>query len=162
MLDQTREFRQALGCFATGVCVVTAPSAEGPIGLTINSFASVSLDPMLVLWSLDRNSDRFSGFADTKHFTISVLADDLKALSQRLSKKGEHSLDGVDLDPMPAGAPAIAHAMAWFECAAETRHNGGDHVIFVGRVLSFGRRDRGHPLLYYRGRYRELRPLETV
>lgn len=152
-----RELRNALGCFTTGVCVVTAIGVSGaPFGLTVNSFASVSLDPPLVLWSLDRGSDTFADFAHAQAFTISVLAADQRDLSHKLSRKGGHSLEHVDTADQPNGVPAIAGALSSFACEIVKRLDGGDHVIFLGRVIAFSYARHGHPLVYYRGRYRGL------
>lgn len=157
MSQDSRAFRDALGRFATGVAVVTVKTGEGEtVGLTINSFSSVSLDPPLVLWSLDRNSDRFDAFMAADHFAVNVLSDECLALSQRLSRKGERSLAD---EPFIDGAfdqALLNRAIAHFECRIEARHPGGDHVIFVGRVLSFSHTASGRPLLYYRGCYRGL------
>jgi len=157
MSQDSRALRDALGQFATGVAVVTVKTAGGEtVGLTVNSFTSVSLDPPLVLWSLDRQSDRFDAFMSADHFAVNVLGDECLSLSQRLSRKGERSLAD---EPFVDGAfdqALINRAIAHFECRIEARHPGGDHVIFVGRVLSFNHTNTGRPLLYYRGRYRGL------
>ena len=153
----SRALRDALGQFATGVALVTARTPKGEaIGLTINSFASVSLDPPLILWSLDRASDRFEAFMQTSHFAVNVLSDECKALSQRLARKGERHLDDEPLSNGKHDLPLVERALSHFECRLEARHEGGDHVIFVGRVLSFGHNAKRKPLLYYRGRYRGL------
>jgi 3-hydroxy-9,10-secoandrosta-1,3,5(10)-triene-9,17-dione monooxygenase reductase component len=157
MPHDSRAFRNALGHFATGVCVVTTqgPNDEA-VGVTVNSFASVSLDPPLVLWSLDRNSDRFALFMSADHFCINVLDAKAQHLSHRLSRKGERS---VTQEPCAQGVtalPILKDALAHFECKVESRHDGGDHVIFVGRVLSFDHKQDGDPLLFYRGKYRAL------
>lgn len=153
----SRAFRDALGQFATGVAVVSARAPTGEaIGLTINSFASVSLDPPLILWSLDRASDRFQTFMHAKHFAVNVLSEDCTALSQRLSRKGERALDAEQLTKGKHDLPVLERALSHFECSVEARHDGGDHVIFVGRVLSFGRNAKLKPLLYFRGHYRGL------
>jgi len=157
MSFDSRAFRDALGHFATGVAVVTARAPAGEtVGLTINSFASVSLDPPLVLWSLDRGSDRFQAFMQADHFAVNILSDENLPLSQRLSRKGERHLHDEPLLSSAYDLPLLGHALAHFECRVEARHEGGDHVIFVGRVLSFGHQDHRKPLLYYRGRYRSL------
>lgn len=154
----SRDFRNALGQFTTGVCVATAAAPQGPIGLTINSFASVSLEPRLILWSLDRQSDTFAIFASASHFGIDILGANARDLSARLSRKGKHELHDHELAPR-ASTPHLKGALAWFSCAVEARHNGGDHEIFVGRVLEFGYEPGGDPLVYYRGRYRALHEL---
>jgi flavin reductase (DIM6/NTAB) family NADH-FMN oxidoreductase RutF len=150
-------FRQALGSFPTGVAVVTtADSGLHPIGITVNSFTSVSLDPPLVLWCLDRKSDRFERFTKARKFTISVLGTAHERVSARLAKAGAHSLDGIDLFPTELGPPALAEALAVFECTFEALHEGGDHTILVGRVIRFGRRETGAPLVFFRGGYGAL------
>jgi len=151
-----RQLRNALGHFATGVCVVTAATESGPIGLTVNSFASVSLDPPLVLWSLDRASDRAEAFHIVDRFAINVLPEGMKDLSKRLAAKGAHAVPGDVLENEPHGVPVIAGALARFVCRVETRHDGGDHVIMVGRVEEFTHAHEGSPLVYYRGAYRTL------
>lgn len=161
MSQNSRAFRDALGQFATGVAVVTVKTPAGEVvGLTVNSFASVSLDPPLVLWSLDRHSDRFDAFMGADHFAVNVLSDECMTLSQRLSRKGErHLLD----EPFTVGAhdqALLERALAHFECKVEARHEGGDHVIFLGRVLTFNHQTKGRPLLYYRGRYRAVADLD--
>lgn len=151
-----RAFRTALGSFPTGVAVVTATTEVEPIGITVNSFTSVSLDPPLVLWCLDRKSDRYRIFTKADGYTISVLGTEHEAVSSRLAKQGEHRLDGIGLIRTDLGPPALADALAFFECAREAVHEGGDHAILVGRVLRFHRHDRGAPLVFYRGRYGAL------
>jgi flavin reductase (DIM6/NTAB) family NADH-FMN oxidoreductase RutF len=151
-----RQLRNALGHFATGVCIVTASTESGPIGLTINSFASVSLDPPLVLWSLDRASDRAEAFHIAEQFAINVLPEEMKDLSNRLAQKGAHAIPDELLEKEPHGVPVISGALARFVCRVETRHDGGDHVIFIGRVEEFTHVHEGRPLLYYRGAYRSL------
>jgi flavin reductase (DIM6/NTAB) family NADH-FMN oxidoreductase RutF len=157
MTFDARAFRQALGCFPTGVAVVTAaPPEQNPLGITINSFTSVSLDPPLVLWCLDRRSDRYHKFTKTHGYTISVLDAVHEDVSSRLAKQGAHHLDGIELLQTELGPPALADALAVFECAAEAAYEGGDHAILVGRVLRFARREAGEPLVFFRGRYGAL------
>lgn len=155
-----RKFRNALGCFTTGVAVVTIQeSGRAPIGITVNSFSSVSLDPPLVLWCLDKKSDTLSLFEKAAHFTVNVLREEHEEVSSRLAKKGDHSLEGIDLIEGESGTPALKDALAHFECEVEARHDAGDHVIMVGRVLKFDYVDDGRPLLYHRGGYNFLPPV---
>jgi flavin reductase (DIM6/NTAB) family NADH-FMN oxidoreductase RutF len=152
-----RAFRQALGCFPTGVAVVTATGAGGAYkGITVNSFTSVSLDPPLVLWCIDRKSDRFEAFTHAKGYTISLLGTAHEEVSARLAKQGAHSLSGIDLIETELGPPALSDALAFFECESEAVHQGGDHAILVGRVLRFARREAGAPLVFFKGRYGAL------
>lgn len=155
MSFDTRDFRRALGRFATGICVVTAGEAAGATAVTVNSFASVSLDPPLVLWSLDRGSDRMARFGSAGRFVISVLGAGTEALSTRYASKGGGTVLPEDTAPTASGIPAIAGALATFECTLERALDGGDHVIFLGRVERFAWRD-GAPLLYFGGAYAAL------
>jgi flavin reductase (DIM6/NTAB) family NADH-FMN oxidoreductase RutF len=161
--DAARALRSSLGLFATGVCVVGAMDLDGqPIGLTVNSFSSVSLNPPLVLWSLDRGSDTMPVFEAARSFSINVLGDGAQDLSQRLSRKGGHRLHDGEWVPGATGAtgaPVLRDAIAHFDCTVWARHDGGDHVILVGEVKAHAHREGAHPLLYYRGRYRALQSL---
>ena len=150
-----RAFRDALGCYPTGVAVVTAGEASH-IGITVNSFASVSLDPPLVLWAIDRRSRRHGPFVTAPGFTVSILSAEHKAVSARLAGPGEHSLDGLELLTTELGPPALADSLAVFECAREQVVEGGDHTVLIGRVLRFHRPQDGAPLVYFKGRYSAL------
>ena len=164
----TKAFRAALGCFPTGIAVMTsAPPAKAGlskeaaqtshIGITVNSFTSVSLDPPLVLWCIDRRSRRYPYFAEAPAFTVSILASGHKAVSARLAGQGEHSLDGIALVPTELGPPGLADSLAIFECARESVQDAGDHAIVIGRVLKFSRNDgAGAPLVYFGGKYGAL------
>lgn len=147
-------FRRALGAFPTGVAVATTAEKGGhPIGITVNSFTSVSLEPPLVLWCLDRKSDRFQRFTEARHFTISILGTAHVEVSARLATPGAHALEGIELIETELGPPALAEALAIFECEREAQHEGGDHAILIGRVVRFSRREAGSPLVYFRGGY---------
>ena len=158
MTFDIRGFRGALGCFPTGIAVMTAATDEAShIGITVNSFTSVSLDPPLVLWCIDRRSRRYPFFASAPGFTISILAAGHRAVSARLAGPGEHSLDGIALIPTALGPPALADALAIFECARESLQDAGDHAILIGRVLRFAQHDgAGAPLVYFQGKYGAL------
>jgi len=151
-----RKFRDALGCFATGVAVVTTCTEGEPIGITVNSFSSVSLDPPLVLWCLDKRSDTLEIFQKAESFTVNVLRDDHKEVSNRLATPGDHSLAGIEMAEGVNGCPRLVEALAHFECAVDAKHDAGDHIIFVGRVLHFDWAAEGEPLVYHRGSYRAL------
>lgn len=153
-----RELRNALGRFATGVCLITAVNEEGEaLALTANSFSSVSLDPPLVLWSLQNNSDVFSLYSSAKHYAINVLAGNQQELSSRYARKGDHLLDPEHFTPGErGGAPLINGALVQFECSLEATHPGGDHLIIVGRVQAMHALAEGEPLVFYSGAYRAL------
>lgn len=156
-----REFRNALGRFATGVCVITAKDAAAkPFGMTINSFASVSLDPALILWSLQKNSDCFAAFQSTKHFAVNILAADQQAISNQYAKKNEHDLTPGSYRETENGCVVLNDVFTSFECEIEAVHEGGDHLILVARVLAMNNTEQREPLVFFAGRYRELVAVE--
>jgi len=152
----SRAFRNALGCFPTGVAVVTAAGSDSHFGITVNSFTSVSLDPPLLLWCMDRRSRRHDVFAKALGFTVSILGTDHKEVSSRLARPGEHSLDDIALIETELGPPALANSLAVFECAVEKMVEAGDHTILLGRVLRFSCPSASAPLVYFRGKYSAL------
>ncbi len=148
-----RALRNALGHFATGVTVITTRSPEGePVGVTVNSFASLSLEPPLVLWSLAKKSWSLPAFEAAGHFAVHVLAADQQAVSDRFAKAGMDKFAGIDIAEGVGNTPLLSGCAAVFECSVEHRYDGGDHVIMVGRVQRFAAGDAA-PLLFYRGRY---------
>ncbi|MDJ0826775.1 MAG: flavin reductase family protein [Rhodobacter sp.] len=149
--ETTREFRDALGRFATGVCVITTDSEIGPLGITANSFASVSLDPPLVLWAPAKFSRRYKAFAETLHFAIHVVAEDQQALCHRFAKDGT-AFDGTDWHLNDRKVPVLEGCLARFECDTVATHDGGDHRIVVGRVTRASWR-AGAPLVFSQGDY---------
>lgn len=155
-----QEFRSALGMFATGVTIVTAVTAEGrAIGLTANSFNSVSLDPPLVLWSLSRAAASLPAFSTGSHYAINILAADQKLLAERFAVKGADRWGGVEYRLGPSGSPLLAGAAATFECFNRSRYEEGDHVIFVGEVERCTMRSGAMPLLFHGGRFYTELPL---
>src|SRR6188768_1262870 len=143
-----RELRDALGRFATGVTVVTTEGPHGPLGITANSFASVSLDPPLVLWSPARKSRRFPAFEAASHFAVHVLSGRQRALAERFAGP-EQGFAGLDVTHGIGRVPLIAGCAARFECRHAAGYDGGDHLIVVGEVLRFEQTDLA-PLLYWR------------
>lgn len=148
-----KAYRAALGTFATGVTVITTRAADGsPVGLTANSFNSVSLDPPMVLWSLAKKSLSLPVFRDAAHWAVHVLAADQEALSARFARSGTDKFAGLQLDSGAAGIPLLAGCAARFECRTSFQYEGGDHLIFVGEVTGFERAERP-PLVFHAGRY---------
>jgi flavin reductase (DIM6/NTAB) family NADH-FMN oxidoreductase RutF len=148
-----RDFRNALGTFATGVTIITAAGADGrPYGLTCNSFASVSLNPPLVLWSLGMFSQALSVFQNSSHFAVNVLGASQQALATKFAKSSEDKFAGVAWTPGLGNAPLLADSVANFQCRAASRYYGGDHVIFLGAVEAYAY-NRREPLLFARGGY---------
>lgn len=154
------EFRAALGMFATGVTIVTARSASGePVGLTANSFNSVSLEPPLVLWSLNQRSMSIGTFRAATHYAVNVLAAGQQDLALRFAAPVDDRWAGVDWRPGVAGAPLIEGAVAHFECFNKSRYDEGDHVIFVGQVEHCDHQPGAAPLLFHGGRFYTEHPL---
>ncbi len=148
------EFRAALGMFATGVTIVTLRSADGQrIGLTANSFNSVSLNPPLVLWSLSRMAGSMAAFSAGSHYAINILAADQRALAERFASRHSDRWEGVECTDGVAGAPLLAGAAASFECFNRSRYSEGDHVIFVGQVERCSSRAGASPLLFHGGQF---------
>jgi len=164
MID-ARAFRTALGNFATGVTIVTTRSAEGDdVGITANSFNSVSLDPPMILWSLGRKAWSLPAFLQCPYFAVHVLAADQDDLSQRFAKQGADKFAGLPIERGEGNVPLLTGCSARFHCRTEFMYEGGDHIIFVGKVLSFDTGTRA-PLLYHAGRYAmavEKQSLEAV
>ena len=157
MSFESRDFRDALGRFATGVCVITfAPEDGKPFGMTINSFASVSLEPPLVLWSLQKNSDVFDEIVNAKRYAVNVLSQEQRPMSDQYAKKSDHDLSPEHFSIGKTGSPLLKGSLVTFECETEAVHDGGDHVIIVGRVLEMDSNPNGEPLLFVSGKYREL------
>jgi flavin reductase (DIM6/NTAB) family NADH-FMN oxidoreductase RutF len=153
-----RELRNALGRFATGVCIISTVTEAGePMGLTANSFASVSLDPPLVLWSLQNNSECYQAFEKADKFAVNILAQDQQDKSNAYAKKGDHALAADDFRLGKTGTPILRGAVTSFECRVWARYPGGDHVILVGEVLEMESNANKAPLLFHAGKYGAIR-----
>jgi flavin reductase (DIM6/NTAB) family NADH-FMN oxidoreductase RutF len=146
-----RDFRNALGTFATGVTIITAADGDGkPYGLTCNSFASVSLNPPLVLWSLLLYSSSLTVFQNASHFAVNVLGASQQALASKFAKSSDDKFAGVDWTAGLGRAPVLADSVATFQCRSVNRYYGGDHMIFLGAVEAYAY-NRQEPLLFLRG-----------
>lgn len=151
-----KELRRALGSFVTGVTVVTCRVDGEPVGLTVNSFNSVSLAPPLVLWSLSRTAASYEAFMRAPHFVVNVLAADQQALSDRFAQTGGNKFGDLRYAQGIDDIPILENVAAHFVCRKEACHPGGDHVIFLGTVLDYAHSTR-EPLVYARGRYMRVR-----
>jgi len=157
-------FRSALGTFTTGVTIITTVDEEdNPVGLTVNSFNSVSLDPPLVLWSLAKNSLSQSSFKKCLHWNVHVLSTDQESLSGKFATRGEDKFTGITLDEGISKAPLLQNCTARFQCRTASTYDGGDHIIFIGEVLAYDQSERP-PLVFQRGQYAiaALKPREEV
>ena len=158
----SRDFRNALGSFATGVTIITARGASGGLyGMTANSFTSVSLSPPLVLWSASLYAQSLPAFQEGSHFVVNILAHDQVPLSQHFAQKHEDKFADTDHIVAECGAPVVIGAAAHFECKNEFRHYGGDHIIFIGRVERYAYTNRP-TLLFCRGKYMRGEPLQPT
>lgn len=148
-----RDFRNALGQFATGVTVITSlDQSGGPVGCTVSSFNSVSIDPPLVLWSLAKDSGSLEAYQASGYFCVHVLSAAQEDLSGRFASSGIDKFEGIDWQAGEGGAPLLPEFAAQFQCKTTYQYEGGDHVIFVGEVLSYEKTEEP-PLVFHRGRY---------
>jgi flavin reductase (DIM6/NTAB) family NADH-FMN oxidoreductase RutF len=152
-----REFRSALGCFPTGVTIMTTLDPRGQcIGITANSFNSVSMDPPLILFSLSRGAYSIRAFLSTDHFAVNVLALEQAELSARFATASADKWAAITFEAWDSGCPILPGCAANFECRTEHTYDGGDHVIFVGRVIRMRHDPVIKPLLFHQGKYRSV------
>ncbi len=151
------KFRQVMGNFATGITVVTTLDQDGkPYGLTVNSFTSVSLAPLLVLICLDNRLSGFQAFNDSKRFGVSMLSEHQEDLSRMFAKKDLERPDSIYFEGK-LGMPLLWNSLAVMECETVAMYPGGDHTIFLGEVLTAEVLEAGkNPLLYFRGKYQRF------
>jgi len=153
-----RELRDVLGCFATGVCVVTTVGDEGrPVGMTINSFSSVSLDPPLILWSIGLDTPSRSAFQRHGCFAVNIMGANAKDTTMNFARPSDDKFGGIDWHEGHNGIPVLAEAMAVLECTVEDQIISGDHEIFIGRVVRLDQNDTA-PLLFHKGKFAKLGP----
>lgn len=151
--DRHAELRRAFGCFGTGVTVITTQTTDGPLGMTANSFSSVSLTPPLVLWSPALSSQRHDAFVQAEHFCIHVLSDRQLEMARHFAKNGD-SFDMFPWAPGPVGAPRLQGCLAEFHCSTYAVHPAGDHSLILGEVQHVAQAAQDQPgLLFDRGRF---------
>jgi flavin reductase (DIM6/NTAB) family NADH-FMN oxidoreductase RutF len=156
------EFRKVLGHFASGVTVVTAVDADGPAGFACQSFASLSLEPPLVVFMVGRTSTTWPRIARAGHFCVNVLGEEQGELCRGFAVSGADKFAGVAYRPAPVtGAPLLDGVAAWVDCTVQAVHTGGDHLIVVGRVEALDADEECAPLLFHRGRFGRLAGLDV-
>jgi flavin reductase (DIM6/NTAB) family NADH-FMN oxidoreductase RutF len=154
MAIERNELRRVMGHFATGVTIITTASTEGrPFGLTANAFTSVSLDPPLLLISVDKKAESYPHFEQTKVFTVHFLSDDQESLSRKFAVSGGDKFQGVAYRMGANGVPILEGVLGYVECRLYAVYDGGDHTLYLGEVMQAEVRE-GKPLLFYRGGYR--------
>lgn len=156
-IDEAR-FRQVLGHFATGVTVVTGLHGGMPVGLSVSSFTSVSLEPALVAFCVSTSSSTWPKLRATGAFCVNILADDQEAVSRVFAAHGLDRFQGAGWRPAPSGAPVLTGALAWVDCTIEAEHRAGDHLIVVGGAQELDIAHEGRPLVFYRGGYGRFEP----
>jgi 3-hydroxy-9,10-secoandrosta-1,3,5(10)-triene-9,17-dione monooxygenase reductase component len=156
-IDEAR-FRQVLGRFATGVTVVTGVAGGEPVGLAVNSFTSVSLEPPLVAFCVGERSRTWPDLRTAGSFCVNILAEDQETLSRTFAARPPDRFLGVGWRPGRSGAPILNDVLAWIECTVEAEHPAGDHMIVVGRVQDLDVGHEGRPLVFYRGGYGRFEP----
>lgn len=157
MSFDTRTFRDALGLFVTGVTVITTRDEEGrPVGITANSFNSVSLEPALVLWSVGRRSRSVAAFEQASHFAVHILRIDQQALSTQFATAMTDKFSGLDPEPGLGGVPLLSEYAARLECSIYGRHPAGDHIVFIASVERLALNRKARPLVYHGGQYARL------
>jgi flavin reductase (DIM6/NTAB) family NADH-FMN oxidoreductase RutF len=152
-LEEGWAYRRALGCFATGVCLITVADGAGPAAITVNSFTSVSLEPRLILWCLDAGSDRYRLFAEAEAFGVNILNSDQQSVSARFAKPGASRIEPEWIEYWQ-GSPVLNQGLARLACRTHNRVIMGDHLVIVGEVHRFDA-EPGPGLTYFRGRYGE-------
>ena len=155
---EAADFRHVLGHFCTGVTVITGAGDGRPAGFACQAFAALSLAPPLVLFCPGRTSSSWPVIARAGYFCVNVLAAGQQEIARRFGVSGADKFAGVNWSPSPAGAPVLAGALTWVECALESVHEAGDHYVVTGRVTELGPCLSGRPLLFYRGRYTATDP----
>lgn len=160
--QDSKAFRKALGQFATGVAVITATTADGRvIGMTMSSFNSVSADPPLILFSIDRKAFSLQAMSEASGFAVNILGRGQEDLSNKFARALGDKWTAVEHTLGHSAAPLLAGAIAHFECEPYAQYDGGDHVIFVGRVIRFSFDSVAEPLVFFRGAYRGLAAQES-
>jgi flavin reductase (DIM6/NTAB) family NADH-FMN oxidoreductase RutF len=153
---ERNELRRVMGHFATGVTIITTVSKDGvPFGLTANAFTSVSLDPPLLLISVDKKAESFPHFEESKVFTVNVLSEEQEGLSRKFAVSGGDKFQGVAYHTGANGVPILDGMLAYLECKLYATYDGGDHTLFLGEIEQAETRE-DKPLLFYRGGYRSL------
>ncbi|MGH9000537.1 MAG: flavin reductase family protein [Acidimicrobiia bacterium] len=152
----SNQFRSVLGCFATGVTLITGCNKGTPVGLAANAFTSVSLDPPYVLVCVARASTTWPSIKETGRFAVNFLSEQDEELCRKFSRSGEDRFAGVEWRAAMTGSPVLADALAYVDCELATEHEAGDHDIVLGHVVDLGQQSDGRPLLFWRGGYGRL------
>ena len=149
-----RQYRDVLGQYASGVTVITTIQGGRPVGMTCQSFTSVSLDPPLVAFLPQKTSRAFTAIRQTRRFCVNILAADQADLSNSFASRAEDKFEGIDWKPTSSGLPLLDGIVGWVDCTVQDVHEAGDHYLVIGKVEELGQGDEDKPLLFHQGRYR--------
>lgn len=152
-IDGFRPLKDALGRYATGIAVASCRADDGQcVAMTVNSFTSVSLDPPLVLWCIEKTASRYNAFMEAEHYGISILNAEQQEISDRFARFTSVEQKGVEMEDSASGVPLLRSCLAAFDCRVVDRHEAGDHIILIGEVCGF-RSEEGAPLIYFASQY---------
>lgn len=153
LVFESKEFRRVLGHFAAGIAAVTTVDDDGPTGMVVVSFTSVSLDPPLVSFCADKGSGTWARIAASGRYCVNVLRHDQQAVCDQLATRGADKFEGLSWEAGPTGSPILPGVLAWIDCELEQAIEAGDHWIALGRVVALGAEGEHLPLIFYRGGY---------
>lgn len=157
-----RRLRDVFGTFASGLTVITGATPDGPAGFTCQSFASLSLEPALVTFSPARTSTTWPVLRKAGSFAVNILPAEQQHLAGQFARSGADKFAGVGYGPSPLGNPVLDQALAWIDCELHAEYDGGDHTIVVAAVRHLDARDDARPLLFFKGRYAGLSPVQSL
>ncbi len=149
-----RTYRDVLGQYASGVTVITTMVGKTPVGMTCQSFTSVSLDPPLVAFLPQKTSRAFTAIRQTRTFCVNMLAADQTEISNAFASRADDKFAGVEWEPTATGTPRLAGTVGWVDCTVQDVHEAGDHYLVIGKVVALGQGDTDKPLLFHQGQYR--------
>ena len=154
MTVSPKKFRAAMSSYPTGVCIIsTQVEAEPPFGITVNSLTSLSLEPPLVMWNLQKSSDVYKAWRDAEYFAVNMLRADQEHLARRFALRGQHGIEDGELARGETGCPIMADCHATVECKIHVRYEEGDHTIIIGEVINVVADSEASPLTFYKGTY---------
>lgn len=158
----TERMRQVMGSFCSGVTVITASTADGPVGFTCQSFTSLSMEPPLISFNPMKTSTSWPKIREVGKFAVNILADDQQHVSSSFARSGTDKFAGLEYSYSALGNPVIDGVIAWIDCTLFAEHEGGDHTIVISEVVNMNACDTSQPLLFFRGKYAAVADLATA
>lgn len=161
MTISTDEFRRVLGHYASGITVVTALVDEQAVGMTCQSFFSLSMDPPLIAFAPSKSSRSYADIRRSKSFCINILSESQQHISNGFARSNSDKFAGIEWQAGKSGSPILPDVLSWIDCEFEAEHDAGDHYLVIGRVLDMRATDQ-QPLLYFQGKYAEIAAKQTA